>query len=147
MAKRVVRRAASPVPPKRSKSAGLPKGSVREFHIPGGLPEPSEIRAEIEEMRDVLMGRREPPEFYRGKINGLMEVANGYFSRACEWEQLIYTGKAEGWLPKNRGYEQLRTQEIRSFKELAKGATELGSRRMTWESNQREHERRGLDAI
>jgi hypothetical protein len=109
------------------------------------LASPTEIREELAGYRDVLMGRAEPPLF-KG-IQTLMEVANGYFSRACELEQLIYTAKAEGWLPSGKGYETLRTQEIRSFKELAKGATELGSRRMTWEQRQREHENRGLDAL
>lgn len=94
-------------------------------------------------MRDVLMGREDPP-VELGVIT-LMEVANGYFSRACEWEQMILQGKAEGWLPK--GYDQLRTQEIRSFKELTKGATELGSRRITAENLRVEQEVRGLDAL
>lgn len=121
------------------------KGRVREFHIPAGLGTPKEIRNELEEMRDVLHGRVDPP-IQKGVIT-LMEVAEGYFSRACEIEQLILRGKAEGWLPKNRGYEALRTQEIRSFKELAKAATELGSRRVTWENLRFEQERRGLESI
>lgn len=121
------------------------KGKVREFRLGSGLQSPSEIRAELEEYRDVLMGRVDPP-IERGVIT-LMEVANGYFSRACEIEQLILQAKAEGWLPKNKGYETLRTQEIRSFKELSKGATELGSRRITAAQQRYEQERTGLEAI
>lgn len=121
------------------------KGSVREFRVGSGLPKPEEVRAELEEYRDVLMGRKEPP-LEKGVIT-LMEVANGYFSRACEIEQLILQAKAEGWLPKNMGYETLRTQEIRSFKELSKSATELGSRRITFENLRFEQETRGLDAL
>lgn len=121
------------------------KGSVRQFRLGSGLPEPKAIRRELEDMRDVLMGRKEPP-MQKG-VATLMEIANGYFSRACEIEQLIYTAKAEGWLPKNKGYEQLRTQEIRSFKELSKAATELGSRRITFENLRYQQETRGLDAL
>jgi len=121
------------------------KGKLREFHIPRGLLTPDEIREEMEDMRAVLHGHVNPP-MEKGVIT-LMEVAEGYFSRACEIEQLILAGKAQGWLPKNKGYEQLRTQEIRSFKELAKAATELGSRRVTWENLRFEQERRGLESI
>jgi hypothetical protein len=129
-------------PPKITRSY---KGKLREFHIPAGLQSPSDIRDELEHMRDVLHGRIDPP-IEKGVIT-LMEVAEGYFSRACEIEQIILRGKAEGWLPKTQGYEQLRTQEIRSFKELAKAATELGSRRVTWETLRFEQERRGLESI
>jgi hypothetical protein len=121
------------------------KGRVREFRLGSGMPSPSVIREELEEYRDVLMGRLDPP-IDRGVMT-LMEVANGYFSRACELEQMILQAKAEGWLPKDQGYESLRTQEIRSFKELAKGATELGSRRITWEQHRYKQEQTGLEAI
>jgi hypothetical protein len=119
------------------------KGSIRFWDIPNGLPHPEDIRQEMEDMRQVLMGREEPP--IEMGVATLMEVANGYFSRACEWEQLILAAKARKQLP--AGYETLRTQEIRSFKELAKGATELGSRRITWEQKRREQEMRGLEGI
>jgi hypothetical protein len=118
---------------------------VREFRMGRGLPSPKEIRKELSQYRDVLMGRVDPP-LDRG-VGTLMEVANGYFSRACEIEQLILEAKAEGWLPPKKGYETLRTQEIRSFKEMSKGATELGSRRITYEAHRYEQEKRGLDAI
>lgn len=121
------------------------KGKVREFTLGSGLPTPKDIRRELEGYRDVLMGREDPP-LQKGVMT-LMEIANGYFSRACEIEQLILQAKAEGWLPKNKGYETLRTQEIRSFKELSKGATELGSRRVTWEDLRWRQETRGLDAV
>lgn len=121
------------------------KGKVRQFTLGAGLQTPKQIRKELSGYRDVLMGREDPP-LQKGVMT-LMEVANGYFSRACEIEQLILQAKAEGWLPKNQGYETLRTQEIRSFKELFKGATELGSRRITWEELRFKQETRGLDAV
>ena len=120
-------------------------GKVRQFRLGSGLPTPKEIRRELADYRDVLMGRKEPP-LERG-VATLMEIANGYFSRTCEIEQLILEAKAEGWLPKNKEYETLRTQEIRSFKEMSKAATELGSRRITWENLRFEQETRGLDAV
>lgn len=126
---------------------GVYRGRVREFRLGEGLPTPAAIREEISQMRDVLMGRVDPP-IEKGVIT-LMEVANGYFSRACEMEQLIYEAISEGRLagPRKTKYNQLRTQEIRSFKELAKGATELGSRRITFENLRHEQETRGLEAI
>lgn len=120
-------------------------GQIRGFKLGEGLQSPTEIRDELEEYRDVLFSRREPP-IDRGVIT-LMEVAEGYFSRACEIEQLILRAKAEGWLPKNQGYETLRTQEIRSFKELSKSATELGSRRITFENLRFQQETRGLESL
>jgi hypothetical protein len=121
------------------------KGKLRDFHIPKGLPTPTEIRDELEGYEDILNGRQDPP-LDRG-IMTLMETAEGYFSRACEIERQILRGKAEGWLPKTAGYESLRTQEIRSFKELAKAATELGSRRITYENLRFQQETRGLESL
>lgn len=142
MSKKVKRKVVrAPAPTKRPDY----KGKLRQFRIPSGLPTPDEIRKEIEHYRDVLHGRAEPP-IQKGVMT-LMEVAEGYFSRACEMEQMIYQGKAEGWLPKNMGYEQLRTQEIRSFKELAKAATDLGSRRITFENLRFQQENRGMESL
>lgn len=136
MTRRVVRRAPAPV---------SYKGKLRSFKIPAGLPTPTEIRDEMEHYRDVLHGRADPP-IQKGVIT-LMEVAEGYFSRLCEIEQLILRAKAEGTLPAGMGYESLRTQEIRSFKELSKAATELGSRRLTFENLRYQQEMRGLESI
>jgi hypothetical protein len=110
-----------------------------------GLPKPSEIRTEMERMRDVLMGRREAPVH---GILALMEVADAYFARACEWEQLILAAEADGRVPKGKDskYHSLRTQEIRSFKELAKSACDLGSRRLTAANLRHEQESRGRES-
>lgn len=129
----------------RVKGVQAPKTRVRVFHIGEGLPKPKAIRKEMAEMRDVLMGRVEAPVT---GILALMEVADAYFARACEWEQLILAAEAEGRITKGKDspYHQLRTQEIRSFKELAKGAADLGSRRLTAESLRHEKESRGRES-
>ena len=131
---------------------GVPKktsyrGKVRQFRLGDGLPLPQDIRDEIAGYRDVLMGRADPP-IDKG-VATLMEVAEGYFARACEIEQLIYRAIAEGRLigKKKTEYSQLRTQEIRSFKELSKSAAELGSRRITYENLMFQKEMRGLESI
>jgi hypothetical protein len=123
------------------------KGKVRQFTLGSGLPSPNDIREELYGYREVLFGRQDPP-LDKGVMT-LMEVAEGYFSRACELEQLIYRAIAEGRLVGNakKEYSALRTQEIRSFKEMSKSATELGSRRITWENIRVQQENRGLESI
>ena len=79
-------------------------------------------------------------------VLALMEVADAYYARSCELEQLILTATREGHIPKTSKYQQIRTQEIRSFKEMAKSAVELGSRRVTVEQLLQEKERRGLES-
>lgn len=121
------------------------KGRVRQFRLGQGLPEPSEIRDELRGYRDVLMGREDPP-LQKGVMT-LMEVAEGYFARACEIEQEILEAQQEGRITKTGEYNTLRTQEIRSYKELFKSATELGSRRLTFENVRMQQEMRGLESI
>lgn len=93
-------------------------------------------------MRAVLLGEVDPP--ISMGIQTLMEVAEAYFSRACDIEQQILRAKAEG--RSNKIYDSFRTQEIRSFKEMAKSATELGSRRITAMNMQLERERIGRES-
>lgn len=81
-------------------------------------------------MRDVLMGREEPP-VDRGVLT-LMEVADAYFARAKEMEQVILRAEADGNVIKSSKTYKFRTGELRSFIELAKGACEVGSRRVTY---------------
>jgi hypothetical protein len=121
------------------------KGHVRSFTIGGGLPTPRQIRSELKGYRNVLMSREEPP-MQKGVMT-LMEVAEAYFARTCEIEQEILEAQQEGRIPKTGEYNTLRTQEIRSFKELFKSATELGSRRITFESLRYQKEMRGLESL
>lgn len=80
-------------------------------------------------MRDVLMGRQQPP--IDNGVMTLMEVADAYFSRAKEMEQIIHRHEADGVVLKNSKHYKFRTGELRSFIELVKSAVELGSRRVT----------------
>jgi len=131
-------------PKKKKRVVARSDRRVRQFRLGEGLPTPTEVRAEMADMRDVLLGRENAP-IDRGVMT-LQEVADGYFARACEWEQLILEAQADGRIPKNSPYHSLRTQEIRSFKELTKSAAELGSRRLTYENLRWEQEKSGRDS-
>ena len=121
------------------------KGKVRQFRLGQGLPTPKAIRRELKGYKRVLMGFEDPP-MEKGVMT-LMEVAEGYFARACDIEQEILEAMAEGRITKNSEYGTLRTQEIRSYKELFKSATELGSRRLTFESVRVQQEMRGMESV
>lgn len=84
---------------------------------------------ELDEMREVLLGR-EPPPIDAGVMT-LMEVADAYLSRAKEIEQMILRMEAEGSVLKGARSYKFRTGELRSFIEMVKSSTELGSRRVT----------------
>lgn len=87
------------------------------------------MRSELDTMRDVLMGRQQPP--MENGVMTLMEVADAYFARAKEMEQIIHRHEADGVVLRGSKHYKFRTGELRSFIELAKGAVELGSRRIT----------------
>lgn len=97
-----------------------------------------EIRQELDEYTDVLLGRVDPP--HDNGVLTLMETANAYLSRALEITMLIQRAESMGGVTKGSGYYRLRTGELRTFVELAKGAVDLGSRRMT--QAQLEHDMR-----
>jgi len=122
---------------------------IRYFRLGEGLPKPQDIRDELEDMRAVLLGYVEPP--IESGLMTLMEVAEAYFSRACDIEQQILRAQEEGPItggnPKTNLYHTLRTQELRSFKEMAKSATELGSRRITAASLLVQQELRGRESM
>lgn len=87
------------------------------------------MRDELDEMRDVLLGRKPPP--VDAGVMTLMEVADAYYARAKEMEQLIHRDESDGVVIRGSKHYKFRTGELRSFIELAKGACELGSRRVT----------------
>lgn len=125
------------------------RSKIRHFRLGEGMTSPQDIRDELEDMRDVLLGRTESP--IEEGIMTLMEVAEAYFSRACDIEQQILRAQEEGRIinsaSKTNPYHQLRTQELRSFKEMAKSATELGSRRITAASLLVQQELRGRESL
>ena len=127
---------------KPSQLRSLNHANIRHFKLGSGLPDITALRDELEDMRAVLLGEVEP--LISMGIQTLMEVAEAYFSRACDIEQLILRAKAEG--RSNRVYDSFRTQEVRSFKEMARSATVLGSRRITAMNIQLERERTGRES-
>jgi hypothetical protein len=80
-------------------------------------------------MRDVLMGHVDAP--IDVGVMTLMEVADAYYARAKEIEQLILRAEAEGQVTKGSRTYRFRTGELRSFIEMASHAADLGSRRVT----------------
>jgi hypothetical protein len=80
-------------------------------------------------MRDVLMGRIKPP--IDNGVMTLMEVADAYFARAKEIEEIILRAETQGSVLRGTHTSKFRTGELRSFLELSKAAAELGSRRVT----------------
>jgi hypothetical protein len=134
------------MPPTRKvkRRKGAPTSKVRQFRLGEGLPPVRELRAELAEMREVLLGREEPP--ISVGVMTMQEVAEGYFSRACEMEQLILDAEHDGRVAKKDHYYSFRTQTLRSFKEQAKSAAELGSRRLTWEALRYQQETTGRES-
>jgi hypothetical protein len=84
---------------------------------------------ELEDMRDVLLGH-EPSPVDRGILT-LMEVADAYYGRAREIEQMILRAEADGQVTKGSRTYRFRTGELRAFIEMCAHAAELGSRRLT----------------
>jgi hypothetical protein len=120
-------------------------GRLRAFDIPGGLPTVAEMREEVQDMLDVLAGRKAPP--IDVGLHTMQEVADGYFARGAEWVVLIYDMEDEfDDLPKNNEYTKFRTRQLRQFLEVCKKASELGSRRLTAEQIRLEQEIKGRES-
>jgi hypothetical protein len=102
--------------------------SLRPFHLlPGGTLQ--QWYDELDDMREVLLGHIQPP--IANGILTMMEVADAYYGRAKEIEQVILRAEAEGQVTKGSRTYRFRTGELRSFIEMAARAAELGSRRLT----------------
>lgn len=114
---------------KRSKPyQGYTDRRTRTIHVYEGLPPVVELQAEIDEYMDVLLGRVDAP--VQGHL-ALMETADIYFGRMSEVELLIKRGETDGSIPKGSDYTKFRTGELRTFLEIAKGSSALGSRRLS----------------
>lgn len=120
----------------RQRPSEGPKRPLRAWVPEHGLPSILDMRVELQDMTDILMGRVDPP--IRNGVMTLMEVANTCLARACELEALIHAGELDGTIKKGGPYSKFRTGELRSFKELFKAANELGSRRLT-QAQMRDH--------
>jgi hypothetical protein len=103
---------------------------IRSVRINSGLPAITEIRAELDEYIEVLLGRTPPP--IDNEEMTMMEYANAVYSRAMEITMMIQRAESDGAVLKNSKYYRFRTGELRSFTELSARCIELGSRRVTW---------------
>lgn len=124
----------------------IPPSRVRTIKLGRGAREAVALSAELEDMRDVLLGHADIPDGIQPGPLALMEVAEAYFSRACDIEQHILKREREGTLKPDSALSRFRKGELRSFKEMAKSAADLGSRRLTAESLRFEQERNGRES-
>lgn len=101
------------------------------------------LRDELEGYWDVLLGRAESPI---AGVHALQEVADQFYARASEMTALIQRGEADGVFQKGSDYTKFRTGELRTFREMAARAADLGSRRLTARSVEVEQARLGRES-
>lgn len=106
------------------------KKRLRTFKLGEGVPPIPEMMNELQDYTDVLLGRTDPPIGVRGVLT-LMEVADAYYARASELTMLLQQAEREGRVTKGSSHYKFRTGELRTFMEMAKRASDLGSRRLT----------------
>lgn len=73
---------------------------------------------------------REPSPIDNGILT-LMEYASAVHARALEVNMFIHQAESIGQVAKGTPYYRFRTGELRDFIDMAKAASELGSRRLT----------------
>lgn len=116
---------------------------VRVIPVGTGLPQIDELRAELDEYTDVLLGRSQAP--LEGVL-ALMETADMYYARATEINGLLLRGESDGEIKAGDPLRKFRTGELRSFREMAGKAAELGSRRLTALSVETEQAKLGRES-
>lgn len=117
---------------------------LRAIELGEGMPSIPEMVAELENMTDILLGRREPP--VNNGLLTMMETADAFYSRAAEMTMLLQRAEREGNITRGSGHYKFRTGELRSFLDMCKRAAELGSRRITFETLRLEAERTGRES-
>lgn len=122
---------------------GMAKRALRSFDLPAGLGSLVELQAELQDMIDVLLGRK-PPPIWHGTLT-LMEVADAYHARAQEIRFLLMAGEQDGRFKRGGPAYKFRTGQLAAFIDLVKSTASLGSRRLTVEQIQVESERLGRD--
>ena len=121
------------------------QSTLRQFDVGVGLPSPTLLAVELQDMTDVLLGRKNPPVF-AGNVEALLEVADAYFARASEIAMKILAAEREGKINKSSPYSKFRTGELRIFMDLARSAASTGSRRITVTQMQENRERTGRES-
>lgn len=122
---------------------GYTRTKLRTVQVGSGLPPVDELVAELEEYWDVLLGRQEAP--LQG-VTALMETADMYYARASEINALIMQGERDGTITAGSEYKKFRTGELRDFREVARKASDLGSRRLTALSVENEQAKLGRES-
>lgn len=117
---------------------------LRAVRLGEGMPSIPKMEEEIIDMTNVLLGRADAP-INHGTMS-LMEVADSYYARAAEMTMLLQQAEREGTITRGSAHYKFRTGELRTFLEMAKKASELGSRRVTAEQMRLEAERYGRDS-
>ena len=118
---------------------------LSSVYVELGLPPVGDLWEEIQGYIDVILGRVESP--IDSPYLSMAEVATAYYGRGQEIDALIHKGERLGDIQKGSPYYKFRTGELRSFLELSKRASELGSRRLTQERllfDQRENDGPGI---
>lgn len=128
-----------PMPKKKD-----PRRTLRAVPLGSGRPSIPKMERELDEMWDVLMGRKPPPGNF-GTLS-LMEVADAYYARASELTAIIQRAERDGFVTKGDALYHFRTGELRTFKEMAAKAADLGSRRLTEDQLLFEMERYGRES-
>lgn len=125
--------------------ADVQKGlTTRIFDVHEGMGTAEELADELEMMTDVLLGRIEPPA--SNGILTLMEISDSYYARASEMTMKIQRAEREGRITKGHELYRFRTGELRTFLEMTKRASDLGSRRLTDAMATQERERTGRES-
>lgn len=106
-----------------------PRRSIRTVHLHEGMPPLSDLRAEVDEMWDVLLGHVEPP--IPAGVATLMEIAEAYHARVGYIAAGIQRAEADNVVGKGDAYYKFRTGELRTLQEVLKRSIDLGSRRIT----------------
>lgn len=91
-----------------------------------------ELQDELDYMKDVLLGREEPPVDL-GQISD-MEIASAFFGRAMEIQSLLHRAEMDGDVARNSRAYKFRTGELRDFIDLAKNRYDMFKSRMISEA-------------
>lgn len=117
--------------------------TLRAVRLGEGMPPLPNLMSEIEDMKDVLLGRV-PPPIDKGILT-LMEVASAYHARALEITMELQRAERDGTVLKGSAHYKFRTGELRTFTDMAKAAADLGSRRLSSEQLMFDQARFGRD--
>jgi len=122
---------------------GYTQTRLRVIQVGAGLPTVAELEAELAQYWDVLLGREDAP--LRG-VMALLETAEQYYARASEISALILRGEKDGQIKQGDPLRKFRTGELRDFREVARRAADMGSRRLTALSVETEQAKLGRES-